>query len=85
MGISMYASTMPGSPAHTRRFWYAYAVIAARDEIPSFVNMLLMCRATVFSLKPSASAIALFVFPVATSASTSSSRAVSCRGPLTRA
>ena len=53
---------------------------AARVDRPSLVKMLLTCRATVFSLMPSSSAIARLVLPVATRRSTSTSRAVSARG-----
>ena len=44
--------------------------------MPSFVKMLLRCRATVFSLRTSSLAIARFVLPEATSRSTSTSRGV---------
>ena len=63
----------------------AYAVAAARVETSSFAKMLLRCRATVWSLITSCPAISLFVFPRATSRSTSTSRGVkrtwSCRLP----
>lgn len=52
-----------------------------RDESPSFVKMLLTCRATVFSLMTSSVAIARLVLPVATSVRTSRSRRLSPPGP----
>src|SRR5215471_9185725 len=58
----------------TRRCSNAYAVAAARLDTPSLLKMLLMCRATVFSLSPSSSAMARFVLPVATRRRTCSSR-----------
>ena len=53
------------------------------DDKPSLVKMLLTWRATVFSLMNRSSAIARLVFPVATDASTCTSRAV--RPPTARA
>src|SRR5262245_51919102 len=60
-----------------RRCSNAYAVAAARLETSSLLKMLLICRATVFSLRSSSPAMTLFVRPVATSRRTWSSRVVS--------
>src|SRR5699024_9916812 len=80
-GDSVYGSG--ASHDRMRSCSYAYAVAAARDEIPSLVKMLLRCRAMVFSLTNSSSAIAWFVIPVETARITCTSRGVSDPEPGT--
>ena len=63
--------------AQTRSCSNANAVAAEREESPSFAKMFWTWRATVCSLMTSDAAISRFVFPAATSRSTSSSRAES--------
>src|SRR5680860_1684336 len=74
-----YGSIYPRAGG-TRRCSNAYAAASVRVDAPSLMKMLDRCRATVFWLIESSCATSLLERPIATSASTSTSRSVSPPG-----
>src|SRR4029450_11931453 len=68
-----------------RLCWNAQAVAPLRLDAPTLSKMLLTCRATVFSLMNSSSAMARLVLPAASRRRTCSSRSLSKPGRWTPA